>query len=102
MARRHIGFDETEVVVGFPAGRRYRVLNLSYEDIQRIQFDTIREWAFIRRAPSERITIITGKYGSPIVYTRRKHAPFWDEYKKKFRKFAEKNAITFVDNTAGA
>ena len=99
MARKQINFDKTEVVVGFPAGKRFLVLNLSYQDIQRLQFDTIRELSFFRKIPSEKLTIVTGKRPQPIVYTKKKQKAFWDEYKARFTKFAKDNHITFVDNT---
>lgn len=99
-ARRQITFDKTEMVVGFTAGKKYLVLNLSYEDIQRIQFDTVTEMRFFKKVPSEKITIVTGKREQPIAYTKLKNEKFWDEYLAGFKKFAEGNHITFVDNTA--
>ncbi len=99
MARRHINFDKTEIVLGFAAGKKYHVLNLSYADVQRIQFDTCTESKLFRKLPSEKITVQTGKYGEPITYTKLKHEPYWEEYKKGFSKFAAGNTITFVDNT---
>ncbi|MBT3272379.1 MAG: hypothetical protein HN368_04430 [Spirochaetales bacterium] len=99
MARRQINFDKTEIVVGFAAGKKYQVLNLSYADIQRIQFDSCTEMKLFRKVPSEKITIQTGKRSEPIVYTKLKNEPFWEEYKKGFTKFAENNNITFADNS---
>ena len=99
MARRQINFDKTEVVVGFPAGRRFVVLNLSYQDIQRIQFDETREFSFFRKVPSEKLTIVTGKRPQPIVYTKKNQKQFWSDYKEKFTKFAKDNNITFADYT---
>ena len=99
MARQQIMFDKTEIVAGFPAGKRYQVLNLSYDDIQRIQFDRIQERKLWKKVPSEKITIVTGKYGQPIVYTKLKHQEHWSMYKEKLAEFAERNHITFADNT---
>ena len=98
MARR-INFDKTEIVVGFPAGKRFVVLNLSYQDIVRIQIDPTKEMGFLRKVPSEKLTIVTGKRPQPIVYTKKKEKAYWDEYKSRFTKFAKDNNITFVDNT---
>lgn len=98
MARQQIMFDKTEIVAGFPAGKRYQVLNLSYDDIQRIQFDPAEERKLFKKVPSEKITIITGKHAQPIVYGKLKHAQFWDMYKQKLQEFAERNHITFVSN----
>jgi hypothetical protein len=98
-ARRQITFDKTELVLGFPAGKKYIVLNVSYEDIQRVQFDPITEMKLFRRIPSEKITIITSKRAQPIAYTKLKNEKFWDDYRTGFVKFAENNHITFADNT---
>lgn len=101
-SRRQVNFDKTEIVAGFAAGKKYVVLNLSYEDIQRIQFDEITEMKLFRRIPSEKITIITSKRGEPIVYTKAKNEKFWDDYRAGFKKFAKSNNITFADNTVPA
>ena len=98
MAKQQIMFDKTEIVAGFPAGKRYKVLNLSYDDIQRIQFDACEERKLLKKIPSEKITIITGKHGQPIEYTKTKHSQHWDMYKQKLADFAKRNHITFVDN----
>ena len=98
-ARRQITFDKTELVLGFPAGKKYVVLNVSYENIQRIQFDPITELKLFRKIPSEKITIITSKREQPIAYTKLKNEKFWDDYKSGFEKVAGSNHITFADNT---
>ena len=97
-ARPQINFDKTELVLGFPAGKKYIVLNLTYEDIQRIQFDQITEMRFFRKLPSERITVVTSKRPEPVIYTKLKNEKFWDDYLAGFTKFATANHITFVDN----
>ncbi len=98
-ARRQITFDKTEIVLGFPAGKRFVVLNVSYDNIQRIQFDSIMELKLLRRVASEKITITTSKREQPIAYTKLKHEKFWDDYKSGFATFSKNNHITFADNT---
>ena len=95
MPIRRVFFDKTEVVCGFLAGKRYRTVNLSYDDIQRIQFSSIFERSFFRKIPSEQISVVTGKAPTPIVYKKSENKSYWDEYKRGFTKFAEQNSITF-------
>ena len=98
MAQRRINFDKTEIVAGFLAGKRFKVLNLAYSDIQRIQFDACMERRLLSRKPSEKITIVTGKSETPIVYSMLENRRFWEEYKAGFEKFADNNHITFKNN----
>ena len=102
MARRHILFDKTELVVIFPEGKSYKVLNLQYSDIQRIQIDPLEERKFLSKVPSEKISIVTGKRREPIVYTKLKEKQYWEEYKEKLAAFAQAHSITFRDNTTGS
>ena len=101
MPPRRIYFDKTEIICTFLAGRQYRSINLTYADIQRIQISPITERSLFRRIPSEEITIVTGRRPEPIVYRKNANRQYWDEYRKGFTKFAEQNAITFVDETSG-
>ena len=87
------------MVCGFAAGKKYRVLNLTYEDVQRIQIDPCKERSLFKSVESEQITVVTGKNATPIVYKMLKNRQYWDEYKAGFAKFAKNNTITFVDNT---
>ena len=100
MKQRAISFDRTEIVVAFLDGNQYKLLNLEYSDIQRIQFDSIMERKFIfKKIPSEKITITTGKREKPIVYTKKNSGMYWDDYKTGLAKFAKNNHITFSDET---
>ncbi len=98
MAQRHVYFDKTELVLAFAQGKKFRSLNLSYDQITRIQFDECTEYSLFRRVPSEKITVVTPKRGEPIVYTKMKEKKFFDEYKAGFEKFAKDNRITFQNN----
>lgn len=98
MAQRHVFFDKTELVLAFPQGKKFKTLNLSYDQITRIQFDKCTEFSLFRKVPSEKITIVTPKRGEPIVYTKMKEKKFFEEYKAGFEKFAKDNRITFVNN----
>lgn len=98
MAKKHILFDKTELVLMFFAGKNFKSLNVGYADIRRIQYDSIMERKFLFRTASEKITIITSKQPEPIVYTMLKEKAFWDEYKEKLAKFAGDNMITFINN----
>jgi hypothetical protein len=102
VAQRHVFFDKTELVLGFPQGKKFVTMNLTYNQITRIQFDKCTEFKFFRKVPSEKITIVTPKRGEPIVYTKLKEKNFFEEYKAGFEKFARENRITFQNNLDSA
>ena len=99
MAKPRMNIDKTEIVLGFTSGKKFEVLNLTYQDIQRIQFDAMNESKLWKKIPSEKITIVTAKRPEPIVYTMLDNKSFWSYYKSGLAKFATNNNITFVDNT---
>jgi hypothetical protein len=97
VAQRRIHFDKTEIVVGFVAGKKYVTMNLTYEDVVRIQFDPVREFRWFRPVASEQISIVTGRREAPIVYRMLENRRYWAEYKAGLAKFAAANHITFAD-----
>ena len=100
MAVRRINCDKTEIIVMVEGRKRVRMLNLTYEQITRIQFDKFEERRFLFfKVPSEKITIVTGKRNEPIVYTKIKEKKYFDQYKEELRKFVKDNSVSFVDNT---
>mgnify|MGYP007002412265 CR=1 FL=1 len=99
MAVKNMYFDKTEMVVMVPAGKKIINLNLSYDQISRIQIDPCTEISFFRKVPSEKITIITSKHANPIVFTKCKNKKFYEEYKAGITKFASDNRVTFSNNT---
>ncbi|MCG8502367.1 MAG: hypothetical protein MJB12_18445 [Firmicutes bacterium] len=100
MAVRRINCDKTEIIVMVEGRKRVRMLNLTYEQITRIQFDKFEERRFLFfKVPSEKITIVTGKRNEPIVYTKMKEKKYFDQYKEELRKFVKDNSVSFVDNT---
>ena len=98
-AKRHINLDKTEVILMFLDGNGYQSINLTYDQIIRIQFDRCFVKRFLWSAPSERIQIVTGKRLNPIEYFKNKELLHFEEYKKSLEKFAKYNKISFVDNT---
>ncbi len=102
MARPHILFDGTELVLLQMIKNKVAIVNLQHSNISRIQFDTIKEFSFFRRVPSESIRIFTNISHVPYRYTRKTEKTFWEEYKKKLTQFAkDNNTISFSDNTTG-
>jgi len=99
MAVRHMYFDKTEIMVAFLTGNRYSTRNLNYSQIQRIQFDKIKEYSWFRPIDSEKISITNSTTMEPIVYTKKKEKKFFDEYKRELKEFAKANNITMQDNT---
>ena len=99
MAMQRIYFDKTEIAVSFFSGKKSVTKNLSYDHIQRIQFDKCREFSFFRFVDSEKITITNSQTKEPLVYTRKNEKKFFDEYKQELKTFAKANSITLQDNT---
>ena len=98
MAKPRMNIDKTEIVLGFTSGKKFQIMNLTYEDIQRIQFDETTEFKLWKKVPSEKITIVTAKRAEPIVYTMLDNKAYWTGYKTGLAKFAANNHITFADN----
>ena len=98
MATKSILTDKIEIVLMVPDDKGVKPLNLTYDQISRIQFDPCTEFRFFKRVPSEKITITTGKYSKPIVYTKLKHKKYFEEYKKSLEEFAADNRVTLVNN----
>lgn len=98
MAVRHVLFDKTEIVLMYPKKKKFVTVNLTYDQISRIQFDKFKEFKFFRKVPSEKITIVNSKVKPPIVYTKQKEKKFFEEYKEGFKKFVKDNNITFINN----
>ena len=99
MAIKRMFFDKTEINVSYFAGRNYITKNLSAPQIQRIQFDKIREFSIFRFVNSEKISITNSTTPQPIVYTKKKEKAFFDEYKEELKIFAKNNNVTMQDNT---
>ena len=99
MAVQRIYFDKAEISLTFKAGNRYPTVLLTGSQIQRIQFDKIKEFSLFRFVDSEKITITNSKTGEPIVYTKKKEKAFYDEYKQGLKEFAKTNNVTLQDNT---
>src|SRR5690242_14720686 len=100
MAQRHIMVDKTEIVLMVAGKKKYEIVNLSYDQIVRVQFDKCKETRFFWRVESESITIITSKR-PPIVYKKFQEKNFFDEYKNSLEKFCKDNHITFTNNLIG-
>ena len=99
MAKPRMNIDKTEIVLGVTAGKKFQIFNLTYQDIQRIQFDATTERRLWKKVPSEKITIVTAKRAEPIVYTMLENKVYWTDYKNGLAKFAANNQITFVDTS---
>lgn len=98
MAGRHIICDKTEIILNYQDNKKYKVINLTYDQITRISFEPCTEFKLFRRVPSEKITIVTKKVENPIVYTKLKHQNLFEAYKEELAKFAKDNRITFFNS----
>jgi hypothetical protein len=97
MAQRHILADKTELVLNVEGKKKFEMVNLTYDQIVRIQFDKIKEYKLFFKVDSEAITIVSSKRG-PIVFKKSKEKSFFEEYKKVLEQFCKNNNVTFTNN----
>jgi hypothetical protein len=94
-AKRRMTFDKTEIVL---MTDKSQILNLTYDQIVRIQFDKCIEKKLFSKFDSEKIEIMTRKQSEPVIYYKSKEKEFFEEYKEELAKFAKANRITFINN----
>lgn len=94
MAKEHIIFDKTELVVAILGGPEARMENVKYSDVINVTFRSGGTGLF---AKGEAIEIKTKR--TPIVFEQKKEKKFWDGYKDGLRKFCKDNRITLNDET---
>ncbi len=96
----HISCDQTEIMMMVLRGSKWAHLNVTYDKIRRIQFDTCKamRWLVVP-SPSEKITIECSASSEPLVFLKSKEKQYWDQYKVELSAFAKRNRITFADNT---
>lgn len=89
MAKEHIIFDKTELVVAILGGKEAHMENVKYSDIINITFKPGTKGLF---GSGEIIEIKTRK--QVITFEEKKEKKFWEGYKAGLRKFAKDNRIT--------
>jgi len=97
MAQRHILVDKTELVLNVEGKKKFEVVNLTYDQIVRVQFDKIKDRFLFLQNDSEAITIVSSKRGS-IIFKKSKEKSFFEDYKKGLEKFCKDNNVTFTNN----
>ena len=98
MASRRIMCDKTEIILFIGGKKKVNSLNLTYDQIISITFESCKVFRLFKRVPSKKITIRTSKRGEPIIYNRYKEKKYFEEYKQELEKFCRENRITFYDN----
>lgn len=96
MAVRSIQADKTELVLIVKGKKKYEVMNVTYDQIIRIQIRSYIRMGFFKKLPSEEIVIVTRKRSEPLVYKKHKEKKYFDEYKSTLEEFAKHNKVTFV------
>ncbi len=100
MAPRRIFPDKTELIFMLPTKSSVSRRSLTAGEIVRIQFDKVhRRILGIFPQESESITVVSGKFSSPLVFKKHENKKFFDAYKQELQTFAKNNNITFTDNT---
>lgn len=95
MAKEHILFDKTEIVVRVSMGNNVSMMNLQYSDITSISIAPCEQKKLFGSKPSEKISIVAKKLSSPIELYMHEEKDFWDGYKLGIAKFAKDNRISF-------
>lgn len=99
MARKHIFCEKTELVLIILMGNGAFSMNLTYDQIVRIQFEPCTERKFLFfKSPSEKIVFVTRKNERPVEFLKSKEKEFFEEYKVELEKFAKNNRISFTNN----
>ena len=98
MAKEHIIFDKTEIIVAVLNDGPAHLENIKYSDIINITFKTAEKKPLFGARPEE-IIIKTKK--NSITFIQNKEKKFWEEYKTGLRKFCSDNRITLYDQLEG-
>lgn len=95
MAKEHLLFDKTEIVVRVAMGNNVGMMNLQYGDITSISIAPCEQKKLLGSKPSEKISIVAKKLSEPIALFMHEEKNYWDEYKAGIEKFAKDNRISF-------
>ena len=98
MAKEHILFDKTEIIVAVSMGNNMQLVNLPASSITSITIAACEERKLLVAKPSEMISIVTSRMGEPITMYKSKEAKYWESYKKGLEDFAAYNRISFHKN----
>ena len=98
MAKEHIIFDKTEIIVAVLNDGPAHLENIKYSDIINITFKSAEKKPLFGSLPEE-IVIKTKK--NSITIDQKKEKKFWEGYKAGLRKFCSDNRITLYDQLEG-
>ena len=98
MPKRCIMVDKTEIVIAVEGKKRWTSHNLTYDEINRIQFGTDEVRKLFKRVPVRSIKIFSSRLGQPATFLENKHKDYFEEYREKLKAFAERNRISFQDD----
>ncbi len=95
MAKEHIIFDKTEIIVAVLNAGPPHLENIKYSDIINITFKHADKKSLLG-GQSEEIVIKTKK--NSITLEQKKEKKFWDGYKSGLEKFCTDNRLTLYNN----
>ena len=98
MPKRCILVDKTEIVIAIEGKKRWTSHNLTYDEINRIQFGTDQVRTLFGKKLTRSIRIFSSRLGEPATYLESKHKEYFDEYREKLAAFANDNRISFQDD----
>lgn len=95
MKKPCIMVDKTEIVIAVEGKKRWTSHNLTYDEINRIQFGTDQVRKLLKKVPVRSIRIFSSRLAQPAVYLENRHPVHFADYMKKLEKFAKDNRISF-------
>lgn len=98
MAKEHMLFDKTEIILGVTMGNKVERVSLQASNITSITISTCEERKFLISKPSEKIIIMSNKMAQPIEFYKSKEEKYWESYKTQLEQFAKNNRISFHKN----
>lgn len=93
--KRRLVCDKTEIIC---MPEKSKLVNLTYDQITRIQFEKCIEKKLFSKFDSEKIIIVSRKQSEPIEFYKSKESEFFEEYKSQLEQFAKANRVSFTNN----
>lgn len=94
-----VTFDRTELVIEHETKNRYETLNISYNQIIRIDFEKYVYKRLFKKEESERIILLIRGREEPLILTKRMCGQNFNEIKSGMKAFAKENKLTMFDKS---
>jgi hypothetical protein len=98
MAKEHIIFDKTEIIVAVVGDKNAHLENIKYSDIINVTFKLADKKPLFGEKPE--LIVIKTKRNS-ITLNQKQEKKFWDGYKAGLEKFCADNRLTLHNELNG-